>query len=43
MASHRLSLVVIGEGYSPVAVHGLLTTVASVVVERGFSSCGTQA
>lgn len=42
MASHRLSLVVIGEGYSPVVVHGLLATVASVV-ECGFSSCGTRA
>ena len=34
IASHRLSIVVIGEGSSLVAVHGLLLTVASVVVEH---------
>ena len=33
-ASHRLSLVVARRGYSLVAVHGLLSAVASLVTEH---------
>ena len=34
-----LSLIVLSEGHSLVAVPGLLIAVASLVVERGLSSC----
>ena len=33
---HGLSLVSVSGGYSPVAVHGLLIVVASLVVELGL-------
>ena len=33
MAAHGLSLVAVSRGYSPVAVHRLLTVVASLVAE----------
>ena len=42
------SLVVVSGGYSPVAVHGLLIAVASLLAEHrslgrtGFSGCGSQ-
>ena len=35
VAAHRLSLVLVSGGYSPVAVSGLLTAVASLV-EHGL-------
>ena len=41
---HRLFLAAVSGGYSLVAVHGLLPTVASLVAEHGhaaFSSYGT--
>ena len=38
-----LSLVAASGGYSPVAVLGLLTAVASLVLEHRFQSCGTRA
>ena len=37
---HRLSLVAMKEGYSLVAVHGLLTAGASLVGEHGLGSFG---
>ena len=36
----RLSLVVASEGYSPVALCGLIIVVASLVGEHGLSGCG---
>ena len=36
IAAHRLSLVVEREGYSFVAVHGLLTALSSLVAEHGL-------
>ena len=39
----RFSLVVASGGYSLVAVFLLLTVVASLVIEHGFSSCGARA
>ena len=47
VATHRLSLVAASQGYSLVAVHGLLIAVASrcraQAVRCGFSSCGRRA
>ena len=41
---HRISLVVATwGGYSPVTVHGLLTAVASPVVDHRLCSCSSQA
>ena len=40
IAAWRLSTVVTSEGYSLVAVHGLLVKVASFVVAHGLSRCG---
>ena len=42
VAACGLSLAVASKGYSLVAC-GLLTVVASLVAEHGFSSCGAQA
>ena len=39
---HGLSLVVVSRGYALVAVPGLLTAVASLVVEQGLSRAWTQ-
>ena len=39
---HRLSLVAASEGYSLVAVRGLLTAVASLAVDTGSRACGLQ-
>jgi len=36
IAACRLFLVAVSRGYSPVAVHGLLIAVASLVVEHGL-------
>jgi len=43
VAVHRLSLAVSTEGSSLAAVRGLPTTVASLAVEHGLSSCGSRA
>ena len=42
-AVRRLSLVAVSKSYSFFALHGILIVVASVIVEQGLSSCGTQA
>ena len=42
IAAHRLSLVVEREGYSFVAVHGLLTALSSLVAEHGLQAHGLQ-
>ena len=39
----RISAVAVSRGYSLVEVPGLLTAVASLLAERGLSSCGTRA
>ena len=42
LTAHRLSLAEASRGYSLIVVHGLLTSVASLVAEQGSRAHGLQ-